>query len=865
MKRILAILLICAFAFSFAACEKDEPGTSSETGSEDTTSEAPSISPKIKAIDELLGAAPDRTKGRTNILKGIPYKPSAEPGSNGSYTDPEHKLLTDGVFADSFNKYAWAGFTVSGGVTLTFDLGKVVEGIADIEMGCLRQLAYAIGLPGYVDVLVSVDGEKYTQIGRMFKPDDVSETQKYTYVFRLQGVVSAQYIQVRYGAPESGFVFIDEIAAYVYDGGGSDVTQVSDYYESFTPDPNGTYWDESEPDYATKQNLALGKKVSIISFSSFDSNNANTKQNSKPDDGVLTDGTYARFASWERADVFRFTQGDGRQIIIDLEKISAVSQVKGDFLQQTAWGVRLPEAVGISVSLNGIDWQGVATVDITSDNTSEVKFVPFTADFKKPYRARYVKVQFLVTPFAALSEIEVIGTKKIPADALTPDPDANVTRMRDRYVTPDEFDGISNILCTPICRGDGTTYDESAMITHDEFLKYVGYYEGDKLIDTFFDTFLFSPCADFTNANDRFNLKGWKFYIDSQFVPDRNLYALNEAVKTVGNGLGINDLKVNVFLSILRTFPRNPDGSLNTFGDIDGDGVNDSFDNIENRRKAMKWMIDTQLRMYNEAGFDRLKLAGFYWQEEVLHLNYDPQEAELVKWAVDYVHQLGYKIMWIPYYQATGFTKWQNFGFDLACLQPNYSFMPVYDEDRLDSAALQAKMHGMCVELELGSYTNRVNIERYKEYLEYGVKYGYMNAVKVYYVGVIPSDLSMALTSDDAYTRAVYRDTYLFAKGKLDENYNKQEATDLPAPKPATVSGSKKRAVSGRIEIDAEDYSYLAVTVSPKYGMLKLNRDGSFSYTPFDAFEGTDSFSVAAVYPSGISESVAITIEWSFE
>lgn len=865
MKRFLAILLICTLAFSFVACKKEQPTTSNETSSEETSSEAPSLGPKIQAINQLLGDAPDRTKARTNVLKGITYKPSAEPGSNGSYTDPEHKKLTDGVIADSFNTYSWAGFTQSGGVTLTFNLGEVVDNIADVEIGCLRQIAYAIGLPGYLDVFVSKDGEKYIQVGRMFKPDDVSETQKYTYVFRFQGVISAQYIQIRYGSPESGFVFIDEIAAYVYDGGGNDVTQVSDYYEPFTPDTNSTYWDESEADYATRQNLALGKKVSIISFSSFDSTNAIDKQNSKPDNGVLTDGKYAEYASWAGTDVFRFTQGDGRQIIIDLEKISAVSQVKGDFLQQTVWGVRLPEAVGISVSENGVDWQGVATVDITTDNTSEIKFVPFTADLKKPYRARYVKVQFLVTPFAALSEIEVIGTKKIPANAVSPDPNANVTRMRDRFSTPDEFDGMSNILCTPVCRGNGVTYDESAMITHDEFLKYVGYYEDDKLVDTFFDTFLFSPCSDFTKASDRFNLNGWKFYIESQFVADRNLHALNEAVKTVGQGLGKDDLKVNVFLSILRTFPKNSDGSVNTFGDIDGDGVNDSFDKIENRKKAMKWMIDTQLKMYKDAGFDRLKLAGFYWQEEVLHLNDDPQEADLVKWAVDYVHQLGYKIMWIPYYQATGFTKWQNFGFDLACLQPNYSFMPVYDQDRLDSAAYQAKMHGMCVELELGTYTNRVNIERYKQYLEYGVKYGYMNAVKVYYLGVIPTDLTQALSSEDSYTRSVYRDTYLFAKGKLDDTYNKQDTTSRTAPKATTISGTKKRPVSGKIEIDTKDYSYFTVTVSPKYGSLKLNRDGSFSYTPFDTFAGTDYFSVAAVYPSGVSESATITIEWSFQ
>lgn len=861
MKRFLAILLICTLAFSFAACKKD---ISTESGVSTVESEAEeqTVSPKIEAINQMLGASPDRTKGRTNVLKGVSYKPSLEAGSNGSYTDTDHKKLTDGQFADSFNRNDWAGYVNASIVHIDFDFGKVVENIADIEVGCLRHLDYAIGLPGYMDVYASDDGKNYTRLARLYKPDDVSEVQKYTFVFHLQGVISTQYLQIRFGDPEKGFVFIDEICAYVYDGGDSEVKQVYDYYEPFVPDTNNTYWDASEADYTKKQNLAVGKKVSIISFSSIDSTNAVDKQNSLPSTGILTDGAYAESANWARGDVFRFTQGDGRQIIIDLEKISAVSEVRGDLLQQVEWGIKLPSAVGVSVSENGVDWQGVATVDIQTDNINEVKFVKFTADFKKVYRARYVKVQLLVNPFAALSEIEVIGTKKVPEDAVAPDPDANTTRLRDRYVTPDEFLGISNILCNPVCRGNGTTYDESAMITHDEFLKYVGYYEDNQLKDTFFDTFLFSPCSDFTNANDKNNLKGWKFYIDSQFVADRNLHALNAAAKTVGEGLGQNDLKINVFLSILRTVPKKDDGSVNNFGDIDGDGVDDSFDKIENRKKAMKWMIDTQLKMFNDSGFDRLKLIGFYWQEEVIHLNDDPEEVELIRYAAEYVHKLGYKIIWVPYYQATGFADWQKFGFDLACLQPNYSFMPRFDAYRLDTAALQAKMHGMSVELELGTYTNKENIVRYKKYLEYGVKYGYMNSVKVYYLGVIPTDLTMALTSDDSYTRSVYRDTYLFAKGKLDENYNKS-VENLEAPKDISVTktDAKKKSISGKVEVNANEYRNFTITVSPKYGALKLNLDGSFTYTPFENYKGMDSFCVAVVYPEGVSASATVNIK----
>lgn len=859
MKQLILLFISGVILFTTTGCEADTNNQSEVILSESSVVEEQKVNEDVLAIDNLLGEAADRTVGRTNILKGNSYTPSQEAGSDGYYTDDEHKKLTDGISAESFNSYSWAGYTGSGTLSVTFDLGENVGNIADIEIGCLRQVDYGIGLPGYAEIYVSSDGENYTKLGKLFTPADVTVSQKYTYKFNLQGVVETRYLQIKLGSPEKLFIFVDEIAAYVYDGGGSNIVPVNDYYTAFTPESNAAFWNETESDYSKKQNLALGKKTSVVSFSALDTETANETLNCLPESGILTDGQYAVSASWELGELFRMSHGDGRQLIIDLEKISAVSSVSGDVLQQAEWGIRAPKAIGVSISENGADWQGVATIDLAIENDETIEMVKFTADFGKTYRARYVKLQFLINPHVAISEIEVIGTKKIPSNAISPDPDAEVTRLSDRFITPEDFGGLSNILCNPVCRGDGVTYDEAAMITHDEFLPYVGYYEDGILKDTFFDTFLFSPCSGYTNSADTTTLKGWKFYVDSQFVADRNLYALNEAVKTTGAGLEQNDLKVNIFFSILRTFPIMEDGSVNSFGDIDGDGVEDRFDTFANRKKAIKWMIDTQLEMYEAAGLDRLNLAGFYWQEEHIFLH-DPQEVELVQWAAEYIHDLGYKIMWIPYYNATGFANWKEYGFDLTCLQPNYSFMSVVDEDRLDTTAYQAKMHGMCVELELSTYTNRANIERYKEYLEYGVKYGYMNAVKVYYLGIIPTDLTQALTSEDESTRAVYRDTYLFAKGLLDESYNQQTTETLTPPEGVSLTTQSVRPVSGKVEIGETGYRALVITVSPKYGTLRLNLDGSFTYTPMKNFTGTDSFCIAAEYATGMSENATVTV-----
>ena len=111
-----------------------------------------------------------------------------------------------------------------------------------------------------------------------------------------------------------------------------------------------------------------------------------------------------------------------------------------------------------------------------------------------------------------MSEIEVYGTKRVPDSALPVEPERSVENaLSDRYLVPEDFGGIENILCTPICRGDGSSYDEGGMITAEEFARYVGYYENGAIQDTFFDTFLFSPCADFAPAAERITLKGWRF------------------------------------------------------------------------------------------------------------------------------------------------------------------------------------------------------------------------------------------------------------------------------------------------------------------------------------------------------------------
>ena len=52
----------------------------------------------------------------------------------------------------------------------------------------------------------------------------------------------------------------------------------------------------------------------------------------------------------------------------------------------------------------------------------------------------------------------------------------------------------------------------------------------------------------------------------------------------------------------------------------------------------------------------------------------------------------------------------------------------------------------------------------------------------------------------------------------------------------------------------------VGLDVSPKYGAVRLNADGSFSYTSRKGFDVTDTFYVYADYGYGLSDPIAITV-----
>ena len=600
----------------------------------------------------------------------------------------------------------------------------------------------------------------------MLAPAEVSGTEAYPFTLRLAGTVSARYIRYEIGAPSNTWLFIDEVTAVRYgagaDGDGPTSGEVGDYYGD-TDIPEITepeYWDPSESDYAQERNLIAGLPQQIEQLAPFSAEVATTFYNSKEDAAMLTDGKFAGQAAYSDPAYFRFTGGLGRTILYDLGRESAVSSFAGSFLYELSTAVGLPRRLLIKASQNGVDWQTIHVTEAFKTGETAAR-VEVAEAFAQTYRARYIKFVFPVNTHVYCDELAVYGTKRIPDDAVDIVADAvEVAVYPDKYITPDDFLGVNNLLLSynhdPASASGGKT-------TAEEYMPFVGYYDrGGKLADTFFDSFLFLPYGAYVNEENG-DFTAWNAYVDNVFAEDANVNALSEAAGRVSEGLG-RDVRVSVFFSILYTWP-----DKTSFGDVDDDGVIEDFSKAEDRKKAIKWIIDEQLSRFEAGGYDNLDLLGFYWYEEQVTYT-DPHELELIRYASDYVHSLGYKLMWIPWYCAPGYTDWKELGFDMACMQPNYAFSGQATVERLYDNAETTRRLGMCVEIEIGQYDAQADILRYKEYLAVGAETGYMDAVKCYYQAGMPGAFYAAWKSADPFVNSVYHDTYLFAKGKYDSN-----------------------------------------------------------------------------------------------
>jgi hypothetical protein len=521
------------------------------------------------------------------------------------------------------------------------------------------------------------------------------------------------------------------------------------------------YWDKSEPDYSAEQNLIAGLPFRIYAGES--ELPAIQMHNSPADAKQLTDGVIPAAADFTTGEWFKCCHGVYRDFVFDLKKTSCVTGFKAVFLYAVNAAIYLPRNFAVSLSENGTDWEQVYFSDnLAATQPDEI----YTVDEKltESRKARFVKFSFDVDIWVFIGELAVIGTKMVPENALDLKPVKVEPRKEvnlNKYLMPEEFLGIHDLLLAYNCRGG----PDEGKITVEQFLPYVAYYDrSGKMVDTFFDAYLFLPFAAFPHRTPDVTYKNWHWYVENTFAKGFNADALDIATGEVKKQLGLPDYKTKVFLSILYPFK-----TQTHFGDLYGNGEQLDFSKQEDRLKAVKWIIDEQLKIYKERNYQNTELCGFYWFEEQL-LTTDAGEREMLRYATDYVHKLGYKVIWIPYFQANGYLVWRDYGIDYACMQPNYSFYNNETDWVLYANERHIKKLGMAYEMEIGG-TSEVYIDRYNDYMRVGVETGFMNSSHMYYQGGGPGEFYQAFISKDKKLNDVYHNTYKFAKHTLEKDF----------------------------------------------------------------------------------------------
>ena len=522
----------------------------------------------------------------------------------------------------------------------------------------------------------------------------------------------------------------------------------------------------------SRKNILFGVPIHAIEEKSFFANKGERpNMNYDTDCTLLTDGEYAPDRKYTNKEWFHLHGGGGRVFTFKLPHLCAIDSFSLSTCRDDVVAVRSPRYIKLRASADGEVFETVYENNDTRTDR-DLRIIKFEGSFDK-VQATYIQLVIDAVHHVYIDEFEVYGCTDVTG-ARTPVADNKPifnefpSPVDVNEFPPDDVMGANNITLSYNYR---PVDPDKGLQTEDNYLPLVAFLDRDgNIVDTFVDGYLYLPDVSFVYSPQAQFADGWREYMDSVFVEGKNISALNSTARKVGTALGDPDYKVKVFFTILYTYTGHDE-----FGDVNGEHL--VFDNPESRKKAIKWLIDTMLERYEAGHYDNTELKGFYWFEESLNPT-DRYEDELIHFACDYVRSKGYKCFWIPYFRALGYDMWQSYGFDIACMQPNYMFNYSIPKSRLYETAEEAKRRGMCVELEVWKIfedengvldaNSEENIRRFIEYLEVGKETGFMNTSKMYYHGSAPgSVITNGWKSKNPKYREMYDKTYLFAKKKL--------------------------------------------------------------------------------------------------
>ena len=783
------------------------------------------------------GVKTDPSKGKTLVSRDCEY--TTECKEYDWRSGENDKLLTDGgIVGAPFELKEWVGMSIADTASVTVDLGKVRNDVYAFELCCFNRGATSINLPIYCDISVSTDGKNYTLLRRIYSQNCNQEN--YSFTLALRELISTRYVKFTL-AKGLGYCWIEEAA--VYANFYEKVETLPLYGELEFPTTDVLkYWSSTASDYNTSKNLLYGLDCQIVTETFIDSETG--EQNNAPENsGLLTDGKTTNDEYCYNGIWHQFCSAGGRRVYFDLGAVSSVSELSMRLLKNVGWSIHIPEYVSLILSENGKDWYIAGEVAPTLNKDSGITMA--TIKLAKAYRARYVMIRFDTVSHVFSDEITLTGKKNVSgASALT---GLNVYKVPDNangqyaYAAPSEdiLGGVKDIC---LMYHTGGKMDEEFM------LPYVAYVDQNGNIkDTMFDGFLFLPTTGQLPSGGRpygtSIASDWHYLFDELFTAGKNLDALNKTAAKVNKALGKNE-KLKVYFTIPHM-----DDTLEEFGDINFDGKNDSLTSLSNRVYVAKYYAERLIKEFNSKKYENLELCGFYW----FHESISGGDVETSKAVNKMFDEIGYQLFWIPYYNAGGYSRWEEFGFDVGCLQPNYAFSLEVSESRLQHASELAKRYGMCVELEIDAAAmhDLRYFKKYMGYLYYGKEYGYMDeAIHMYYQGV--GYFGNSANSDDARLRLIYDYTYQFMKGTL--------KTTPDAVSKLLFNGKQNTPLRNTLNKNADPTNIYRIAMSPEHGTLSLSEDGTFVYYPNGDYKGTDTFTYQYSDYLGWSEECTVTV-----
>lgn len=589
-----------------------------------------------------------------------------------------------------------------------------------------------------------------------------------------------------------------------------------------------------------------------------------------PDTGMkeLTDGTKAQFgwmASFGKDMWVGIVPQGSLDITLDLGAVyNDIADISLNFCLMREYAINAPENIKISVSNDGESYDdvGYAYPPVDMKDTECFNLVFCAPGY---IEARYVKLSlYCPTGFIFLSELEV---RTYSAE----NPEVKVI---DRSAFPGSFgdvDALDGVRSMALLTMGVTSEGKYSAMDADSLMPIVNYMEDGEIKDHYFDSFIVcawgnSPSGGSfgdENGGNTAILSDYNFYHELLFKETNDgkpfgLTALDYCVGEAKNKLGDSDYKAVIYLSVIY-----PGKRASGFGDLDGDGKDDPMLTPEQRLEAAKFGIDEQMKRFEAAGYENLELGGFYWLNEAIGSGANGSEfvdeQKTVKLTNDYLHSVGMKSVWIPYFGSRSAELWGEYGFDYGDSQPNYAFGPTFDDDMMSVALRLFKSWDMGVELEMNAMGLSAPqfVTVYREYLRAGIESGFMNnQIHILYHehGGTPGMLYSSYKSNDPYLNSVYKDTYLFLRGQLDVAEIKLSNTEFD-----TITD-----YSIREKIDMESpagYAEFTIFQSPSNGTLRMNKNGSFVYTPYKGYVGNDSFVVSAYDGVNRSKLTVVTVK----